>query len=194
MGDYVGIFERWPGYNEQSWPERFAELDRRHTELKTRMYRELTQPARRSTAEEQAKAINSAQMLEAEDGGYPEPVSVAGEVIVTQADRDAALALLEDDIEAAGASPFVKIAAYHFARHVARALSKPTPVESGLREALSAAREALCEYACHAGADVPCLRRAEQCRQECGKAAGDAIQSIDAALATLSEAPSQEGA
>lgn len=34
--------ERWPGYTEQSWPERFAELDRRHAELKTRMYQEIT--------------------------------------------------------------------------------------------------------------------------------------------------------
>lgn len=25
-------FERWPGYNEQSWPERFAELERRSRE------------------------------------------------------------------------------------------------------------------------------------------------------------------
>ena len=39
-------FERWPGYTEQSWQERFAELDRRHTELKTRMYREITEHGR----------------------------------------------------------------------------------------------------------------------------------------------------
>lgn len=26
-------FERWPGYNEQSWQERFAELDLRHSAL-----------------------------------------------------------------------------------------------------------------------------------------------------------------
>lgn len=28
MTDFL---ERWPGYNEQSWSERFAELDRRYT-------------------------------------------------------------------------------------------------------------------------------------------------------------------
>lgn len=27
------IFERWPGYDEQSWQQRFNELDRRYSEL-----------------------------------------------------------------------------------------------------------------------------------------------------------------
>jgi hypothetical protein len=27
-------FERWPGYDEQSWRERFVELDRRHRDLR----------------------------------------------------------------------------------------------------------------------------------------------------------------
>lgn len=26
-------FERWPGYDDQSWAERFAELDRRYNQL-----------------------------------------------------------------------------------------------------------------------------------------------------------------
>ena len=28
--EQVKPFERWPGYDEQSWAERFAELDRRY--------------------------------------------------------------------------------------------------------------------------------------------------------------------
>lgn len=28
------LLERWPGYNEQSWSERFAELDRQHKDLR----------------------------------------------------------------------------------------------------------------------------------------------------------------
>lgn len=51
-----------------------------------------------------------------------------------------------------------------------------------LRELLAAAREALTEYACHAGPDVRCLRAPHQCRQECGQKAGNAIVLIDAAL------------
>ena len=35
----AGMFERWPGYNEQSWAERFAELDRRHTRLQEKFHR-----------------------------------------------------------------------------------------------------------------------------------------------------------
>lgn len=34
----ANFLERWPGYNEQSWAERFAELDRRHTALAVRFY------------------------------------------------------------------------------------------------------------------------------------------------------------
>lgn len=33
MTDLERLAERWPGYTEQSWPERFAELDRRYSEL-----------------------------------------------------------------------------------------------------------------------------------------------------------------
>lgn len=55
---------------------------------------------------------------------------------------------------------------------------------------LRIAREALCEYACHLGENVPCLRTKQQCLSECGKAAGDAIIAIDAALNPL---PHEEG-
>lgn len=33
----MDLFERWPGYNEQSWAERFAELDLRYNELQMRL-------------------------------------------------------------------------------------------------------------------------------------------------------------
>lgn len=51
-----------------------------------------------------------------------------------------------------------------------------------LIEALRAAREALCNHACHGGKDAPCIRTPDQCAFDCGLAAGDAIQTIDAAL------------
>lgn len=35
------VFERWPGYAEQSWAQRFAELDRRQERL-TRALKKLT--------------------------------------------------------------------------------------------------------------------------------------------------------
>lgn len=35
------VFERWPGYAEQSWAQRFAELDRRQERL-TRALNKLT--------------------------------------------------------------------------------------------------------------------------------------------------------
>jgi hypothetical protein len=34
--------ERWPGYAEQSWPERFAELDRRYGDLLAAYIRNIT--------------------------------------------------------------------------------------------------------------------------------------------------------
>lgn len=52
-------------------------------------------------------------------------------------------------------------------------------------EAMREAREALREYACHGGADVPCLRSANQCRAECGKSAGDAFIALTAAIAKI---------
>lgn len=36
--------ERWPGYNEQSWAERFAELDRQHEALRAKLFRLATHP------------------------------------------------------------------------------------------------------------------------------------------------------
>lgn len=46
---------------------------------------------------------------------------------------------------------------------------------------LATAREALCEYACHAGEAAPCIRKCHP--MECGLAAGDAIMAIDLAIA-----------
>ena len=52
-------------------------------------------------------------------------------------------------------------------------------------EAMREAREALREYACHGGPDVPCLRNENQCRAECGKSAGDAFIALTAAIAKI---------
>jgi hypothetical protein len=38
--------------------------------------------------------------------------------------------------------------------------------------------EALAEYACHGGPDLPCIRSKDQCRTECGKIAGDTLAKI----------------
>ncbi len=51
-----------------------------------------------------------------------------------------------------------------------------------LTTTLYRAREALGEYACHIGDKYPCMRLPDQCRAECGKAAGDAALLIDKAL------------
>lgn len=61
-------------------------------------------------------------------------------------------------------------------------------VDTELLEALKDAREALCNHACHGGDATPCIRSNEQCRAECGKQAGDAIVSIDAAIAKAGSA------
>lgn len=50
-----------------------------------------------------------------------------------------------------------------------------------LEGALREAREALCDYACHAE-NAPCLRSPDQCQTQCGKTAGDAILNIDSIL------------
>ena len=52
-------------------------------------------------------------------------------------------------------------------------------------DAMREAREALREYACHGGPDVPCLRNENQCRAECGKSAGDAFIALTAAIAKI---------
>jgi len=58
-----------------------------------------------------------------------------------------------------------------------------------MREALLVAREALCEFACHGGPDIPCRRTPDQCRDQCGREAGDAIVAIDVALSPSLESP-----
>ena len=49
--------------------------------------------------------------------------------------------------------------------------------------ALRAADESLRDYACHGGPTVRCLRTPEQCRDACGKEAGDALLIVTAVLA-----------
>lgn len=56
-----------------------------------------------------------------------------------------------------------------------------------MREALDMAFDALRNHACHGGLDVPCIRSADQCTHECGKAAGDALILVEAALRPRSE-------
>lgn len=51
-----------------------------------------------------------------------------------------------------------------------------------LEKALSVAEDALRDYACHAGPDIPCRRSPDQCASECGKSAGDAFVAVQAAL------------
>lgn len=53
------------------------------------------------------------------------------------------------------------------------------PAKDEARELLVEARDALAEYACHGGEGVPCLRTPDQCRSECGKAAGNTLARID---------------
>lgn len=69
-----------------------------------------------------------------------------------------------------------------------------------LDRALNVTREALCEHACHAGPEVPCIRTRDQCATECGRSAGDVIVAVDrilspgaacAALRARSQAASQ---
>lgn len=51
-----------------------------------------------------------------------------------------------------------------------------------LRETLTAADDVLRSYACYGGCGAPCMRTPEQCRQDCGKEAGDALVKVIAAL------------
>lgn len=44
--------ERWPGYDQQSWPERFATLDRRYNEMHHAMMGLLAEAANKITAAE----------------------------------------------------------------------------------------------------------------------------------------------
>jgi hypothetical protein len=53
-------FERWPGYNEQSWSERFAELDRRYGQQAQHIFTALARPTPRpegDAVERVARAI-----------------------------------------------------------------------------------------------------------------------------------------
>ena len=49
---------------------------------------------------------------------------------------------------------------------------------AALEALVKEAGEALSEYACHGGPDLPCIRSKDQCRTECGKIAGDALAKI----------------
>jgi hypothetical protein len=105
------------------------------------------------------------------------------QVQVTQADRDA--------VDAFHAAQLKRIFAgdktlgenrdaieQAFARHRITATAEAL-------EAMREAREALREYACHGGPDVPCLRNESQCRADCGKPAGDAFITLTAAIAKI---------
>lgn len=52
-----------------------------------------------------------------------------------------------------------------------------------LRGVLRQAQDALSEYACHVGDRNPCIRTPDQCRDACGKSAGNAALAIDAIFA-----------
>lgn len=52
-----------------------------------------------------------------------------------------------------------------------------------LLAALKKADEALCDYSCHYGPGIPCLRTRSECAMECGKRAGDALLAVRAAIA-----------
>ena len=70
---------------------------------------------------------------------------------------------------------------------VAAALAVMPRPSSEVVEALRAADKALRDYACHAGPKVPCARTAGQCASECGRAAGDALMLVEAALTSVSD-------
>ncbi len=59
--------------------------------------------------------------------------------------------------------------------------------ERALVEAAREAVEALCNHACHAGENAPCIRSKDQCHAECGKLAGDAFLTLFAALSQYEE-------
>jgi hypothetical protein len=59
-------------------------------------------------------------------------------------------------------------------------------VSPDVRETLEAADSALRDQACHGGPNVRCLRSPDQCRESCGREAGDALLLVEAALAKLS--------
>ncbi len=63
------------------------------------------------------------------------------------------------------------------------------PMSQVDREALVAAAEALRDYACHGGEGVPCLRTTNQCLDNCGKPAGDALLLVEAALLQAKDHP-----
>ena len=61
------------------------------------------------------------------------------------------------------------------------AADRITALEAKLAEKDALLREcgeALAEYACHGGPDLPCIRSKDQCRTECGKIAGDTLAKI----------------
>lgn len=68
--------ERWPGYNEQSWCERFHELDRRHTTLEA-LFRYATSDMARLIARdsgsnrrgENSRSEVEGEALQSGDGG-----------------------------------------------------------------------------------------------------------------------------
>ena len=68
----------------------------------------------------------------------------------------------------------IRQAITRFTNRIAAIEAKLAEKDALLREC----GEALAEYACHGGPDLPCIRSEDQCRTECGKIAGDALAKI----------------
>lgn len=58
----MSVLERWPGYDEQSWQERFAELDRQYGKLLVSATQAIiaVAPKSKPTPPERAKALEEA--------------------------------------------------------------------------------------------------------------------------------------
>jgi len=71
-----------------------------------------------------------------------------------------------------------------FARFEREVATNKDETIAKMEDALRTAEDALRDHACHAGPNVPCLRTKQQCRDECGRSAGDALQVVLSALAS----------
>lgn len=61
------LVERWPGYNEQSWAQRFAELDRRFSKERDTAVKAICQLSEQQSARIQALETSLAEMTEDRD-------------------------------------------------------------------------------------------------------------------------------
>ena len=74
-------------------------------------------------------------------------------------------------------------------RTVTAALAAVTSERDSLLAALKVADDALCEYACRSPDEpfLACMRSDDQCNQDCGRAAFDALCAVRAAALTTKE-------